>query len=224
MRRGYLHGQKLDFLILALFATAVLLDIPRAECLICGRNLKAPALQQPTASTVTTLHIGHHHQRYWQSNKHILFAKKSSIDAAPKEGNNDAEALLYNDDAFGLVFLSSVLVAHDPIFSSIFLSVSAIVAAITNVGAENKAQSARVVNLLPGMVALASFSIQAILLSPQNQNLHERLLQMLSEIGLDLGGAPLSTNALALEVGVCVMSIVWAFYRSTKSLADTTRM
>ena len=224
MRRGYFHGQhKLDVLILALFAAAVLLYIPRAECLICGRNLKAPALQQPSASTMKTLHRGHH-QRYWQSNKHILFAKKSSIDAAPKEGNNDAEALLYNDDAFGLVFLSSVLVAHDPIFSSVFLFVSAIVAAITNVGAENKAQSARVVNLLPGLVAIASLTIQAILLSPQNQNLHERLLQMLSEIGLDLGGAPLSTNALALEVGVCVISFVWAFYRSTKSLADTTRM
>jgi hypothetical protein len=140
MRRGYFHGHKLDFLILALFAAAVLLYIPRAECLICGRNLKAPALQQPSVSTMKTVHRGHH-QRCWQSNKHILFAKKSSLDAAPTEEGKDAEALLYNDDAFGLVFLSSVFKAQDPIFSSIFWFVSAIFAAITNVCAENKAQS-----------------------------------------------------------------------------------
>ena len=103
-----------------------------------------------------------------------------------KQAGNDAEALLYNDDAFVLVFLSSVLVAQDPIFSSIFLFVSAIVAAITNVVAENKTRSARSVNLLPGLVALAALAIQAILLSPQNQKLHKGLLQMLSERGLAL--------------------------------------
>ena len=54
----------------------------------------------------------------------------SSKDAAPPQEGNDAEALLYNDDVFVLVFLSRVLVAQDPIFSSIFLFVSAIVAAI----------------------------------------------------------------------------------------------
>jgi len=257
--RGYFisNGHKLDFLILALFATVLVpLYIPTAECLInCGRNLNSPAVrvsQQLSASAVTTLHRGHHRERCWQSNtsnsnkhKHILvlFAnKKESLDdaAALKEEDNDAEAILYNDDAFGLVFLSGVLVAHDPIFSSVFLFVSAIVATIinTNVGADvgvgvgdvppenNKAQRAWVVNLLPGFVALAALTIQAILLSPQNEKLHGRLMQMLSERGLDLGvgaGASLSTNGLALEVGVCVISFVWAFYRSTKSLSDTTR-
>jgi len=128
-----------------------------------------------------------HHRCCWQSNKHIIFAKKSSIDAVPPQAGNDAaEALLYNDDAFVLVFLSSVLVAQDPIFSSIFLFVSAIVAAITNAVAENKTRSARSVNLLPGLVALAALAIQAILLSPQNQKLHKGLLQMLSERGIAL--------------------------------------
>jgi len=119
---------------------------------------------------------------------------------APPQEDNDAEALLlYNDDAFVLVFLFSVLVVQDPIFSSIFLFVSAIVAVITNVGAENKARSARrSVNLLPGLVALAALAIQAILLSPQNQKLHKGLLQMLSQRGLAL-----TTIINKCEWGIC---------------------
>jgi len=112
-----------------------------------------------------------------------------------------------------------VLVAQDPIFSSIFLFVSAIFAAITNVVAENKTRSARSVNLLlPGLVALAALAIHAILSSPQNQKLHKGLLQMLSERGLAL-----TTIINKCESGVSVISFIWAFYRSTKSLSDNTR-
>jgi hypothetical protein len=94
----------------------------------------------------------------------------------------------YNDDAFGLVFLSGGLLTKDADFEGTFLILSAIAAASTSAGI------VKTDTRLPGAVAVLT-----ILISP--------IVASLRATG--------SLESLALpdpiEIGLCTVSFIWAF-------------
>lgn len=99
----------------------------------------------------------------------------------------------YNDDAFGLIFLSGGILAKDVDFSGTFLALSAIAATCTTVG------TIKFDERIPAAVALMT-----LLISPFESSL--RLFGSLGSI------APPSLVELAL----CTVSATWAFVKWSK--------
>jgi len=101
---------------------------------------------------------------------------------SPDEGNS------YNDDAFGLVFLTGGVISQDVEFVATFASLSAIAAISTSAGLLKKDER------VPAAVALL-----ALLVSP--------FVSSLVQSGsLENIAAP-----MPVEIGLCTISAIWAF-------------
>jgi hypothetical protein len=94
----------------------------------------------------------------------------------------------YNDDAFGLVFLSGGLLTKDADFAGTFLILSAIAAASTSAGV------VKTDTRLPGAVAVLTILISPIVASLRATGSLESL-------------APPDP----IEIGLCTVSFIWAF-------------
>lgn len=101
---------------------------------------------------------------------------------SPDEGNS------YNDDAFGLVFLTGGVLSQDVDFVATFASLSAIAAVGTSAGIIEKDERA------PAAVALIT-----ILVSP--------VVSSLRQTGSLENIAP----PMIVEIGLCIVSAIWAF-------------
>jgi hypothetical protein len=119
-------------------------------------------------------------------------------------GNSgDAAIVEYNDDAFGLVFLSGSFVARDVVFSAIFLLLSALAA----IAVRQKKISFS--NRIPPLVAGTSLGLATlftILLSSSSSD------GLVSTGGIlsDWMGAK-SLTAIQVELAVCSISILYGF-------------
>jgi hypothetical protein len=104
----------------------------------------------------------------------------------------------YNDDAFGLVFLGGAFAAQDAVFSTVFLTLSAIAALATqqNILPAN--------NQVPAAVAGVT-----LLLTPTSTTLLLGGLNNLPEAG--------NPSASTFEVGLCVASMAYGFVLSSKN-------
>lgn len=101
---------------------------------------------------------------------------------SPDEGNS------YNDDAFGLVFLTGGVISQDVEFVATFASLSAIAAISTSAGLLKKDER------VPAAVALLT-----LLVSP--------FVSSLVQSGsLENIAAP-----MPVEIGLCTISAIWAF-------------
>jgi len=115
---------------------------------------------------------------------------------------------LYNDDAFGLIFLTSLLALHDISFAFLFLALSFLGSATSVV----TTRSERVITILPGFVAISSLATKSIALA-FFPDLQETTLSLLPTKGLELGDEIFS-NAWWIEAGLCLTSFVWAFCKA----------
>lgn len=101
---------------------------------------------------------------------------------SPDEGNS------YNDDAFGLVFLTGGVLSQDVDFVGTFLTLSAIAAIGTNAGFIEKDDRA------PAAVALLT-----LLITPVASSVRQT------------GSLESMTPPMAIEIGLCTASAIWAF-------------
>ena len=102
--------------------------------------------------------------------------------------NNDYQG--YNDDAFGLIFLSGGILAKDADFSGTFLVLSALAATFTTAG------KIKFDERIPAVVAFAT-----LLIAP-------------FESSLRLSGSLLTVTPPSLvEIGLCTVSALWAYLK-----------
>lgn len=108
----------------------------------------------------------------------------------------------YNDDAFGLLFLTSGVATKDIAFGLSFVALSALAATTTTMGVWNQENDARV----PGAVAMVALIVGRPLvmfgLLP--------LVDIPSLMGLDF--PPITLIPPTFEIAVCFISLAWAFY------------
>jgi len=101
---------------------------------------------------------------------------------SPDEGNS------YNDDAFGLVFLTGGVLSQDLDFVGTFLTLSAVAAAGTSGGIFGKDDRA------PAAVAALTLLLTPVVASVRQTGSLENI-------------AP----PAAIEIGLCTISAIWAF-------------
>jgi hypothetical protein len=94
----------------------------------------------------------------------------------------------YNDDAFGLVFLTGGVLSQDVDFVASFAALSAIAAIGTNVGLVAKDERA------PAAVAMLTLLITPVISSLRQSGSLEQL-----------------ASPVPVEIGLCSISAVWAF-------------
>ena len=115
----------------------------------------------------------------------------SSNRHSPLFSTNNKFANSYSDEAFGLIFLSTSVVAKDSIFAVLFLSFSAGAALWTNV--IGKPTNRSVILAMPGAVALTTFLLRwtvaiplvSVLLSSSNLSIPEPVTQLLTPFQLE---------------------------------------
>mmetsp|Transcript_6993 Transcript_6993/g.10200 ORF Transcript_6993/g.10200 Transcript_6993/m.10200 type:complete len:169 (-) Transcript_6993:75-581(-) len=117
-----------------------------------------------------------------------LIRSDFSLQNSPSNGDQG-----YNDDAFGLIFLSGGILAKDVDFSGTFLVLSAIAATCTTIG------TIKFDERIPAAVAFMT-----LLISPIESSL--RLSGSLGSV------APPSL----VELGLCTVSAAWAFVKWSK--------
>ena len=122
----------------------------------------------------------------------------------------------YNDDAFGLVFLSGLALTQDVAFEVAFVALSAVAAAATSSGIWNKENDARV----PGAVALAAIALGRplvgsvflpIFMNTASADLTEGLLEL----------PPFTAIPPPIEIGICAISVAWAFFNWSSFKEDS---
>lgn len=111
-----------------------------------------------------------------------------------ERANEDRDLVDYNDDAFGLVFLSSFVVEHDNVFAGTFGVLSAVAAILVR----SKVLEYR--PLMPGIVALGTVLTLTAL---RPTSLHP-------------------DNVTLLQLGVCSASLAWSIIQEVHQKAENT--
>ena len=120
----------------------------------------------------------HKFQKQYKRNKSV-----SPLQSFPSNGDQG-----YNDDAFGLIFLSGGILARDVDFSGTFLVLSAVAATCITIG------TIKFDERIPAAVAFMTLLISPI------------------ESSLRLSGSMGSISPPSLvEIGLCTVSAIWAF-------------
>ncbi|CAB9526866.1 expressed unknown protein [Seminavis robusta] len=170
------HFRLLALLMLLMLQGSAGFVVPRvSSCRVGSRAVLAPTTPSPIARQVPVV----------ESRGSLLAARGS------KQEQSDTTDVrgVYNDDAFGLVFLWSSFAGKDGEFAGTFLVLSAIAATATTVGLFNQESDPRI----PGAVAVV-----ALLLRP-----FVAILVTQSASGLELPPT--------IDVAVTVASVVWGF-------------
>jgi len=127
---------------------------------------------------------------------------------AKQRGEEDAERkAFYNDDAFGLVFLTTLLVVRDVSFAAAFALLSGAAAAAVSAG------NARFDPLQPGSIAFASLALGRI--GPFSAAV--RIL-----VSDKLGGgaffAPADEKGVMIETTLCAISLLWGLFQRRRRM------
>ena len=125
----------------------------------------------------------------------------NSVSKRNKDASSDKDtALYYNDDCFGLIFLSTGLVAHDAVFAACFALVSGLAATYYN--KNNTDLDAKLQTQFPAAVAgltlLFVAPVTRVVLQPQEWDFLPARVDF----------------AAPLEIGVCAFSVLYALYRT----------
>lgn len=133
-------------------------------------------------------------------------AKRGGNDDADYAGGCGVDSVYYNDDAFGLVFLSASLVIKDFSFAGAFLLLSAIAASASNA---NIANTVKFLPVIPGIVAFAALAISKV--------------EPFAETAQSLGGdfvVPIDEQGSQLELILCSISLIWGMIQQVRSDGD----
>lgn len=147
------------------------------NCLVVPRNIQRIGHFTEQASTSP------------RSPNSCLYAAKGSDDkkSAKKPGMAG-----YNDDAFGLIFLTGGVLSQDADFVVTFVALSAIAAIASSSFVEFDER-------LPGLVAMAT-----LLVTPIVAFLHATIVD-------GGGGGGIWAAPQPVEIGLCLVSLAWAF-------------
>lgn len=136
------------------------------------------------------------HHRTWTTYQEFLVTHNKSTVTLQMSPMNDDQS--YNDDAFGLIFLSGGILAKNADFSGTFLALSAVAATCTTVGVIKAGER------IPAAVAIMTLFISPI------------------ESSLRLTGSLESMSPPSLvEIGLCSVSAAWAFLKWSRQ--ETTQ-
>jgi len=123
------------------------------------------------------------------------------------DGDDDRDVpVYYNDDAFGLVFLTASLVVRDFSFAAAFLLLSAIAATLSNANVADIKSTP----ILPGVIAFAALAASKI--------------EPFAFAAQSLGGdfvVPLDEQGSQIELIVCSISLVWCIIQQVRSAPGT---
>jgi hypothetical protein len=109
----------------------------------------------------------------------------------------------YNDDCFGLIFLSGLAVTNDPIFAGTFLTLSSLAALATSLG-KLPASSRKIPAAVAGFTLLATPVMKTV-------------LPRIISISVD---DSLSGNRSWIEIAVCFLSLFYGFIISREEEAS----
>ena len=122
------------------------------------------------------------------------------------DGDDDRSATsYYNDDAFGLVFLTASLVVRDVSFAAAFLLLSAIAATLSNAKVTDIISSPNI----PGIIAFAALDLSKT--------------EPFALAARSLGGdffVPLDEQGSQIELIVCSISSIWCIIQLVRSDED----
>ena len=128
-----------------------------------------------------------------------------------KRGGDDGDdrsvtsTVYYNDDAFGLVFLTASLVVRDFSFAAAFLLLSAIAATLSNANVADIKSTP----ILPGIIAFAALAASKI----------EPFASTARSLGGDFA-VPLDEQGSQIELIVCSISLVWCIIQQVRNAGD----
>jgi len=184
------RGETLTMVNLLLLCTVWLSRISVADCW-SGRSV---VWRQQLPLTTDSLHIsiGTASGRWYPG---VTPRRPSSFLCAQndkdKDTGSDELRVLYNDDAFGLVFLSSIFIAKDYTFAACFAAVSFVAVILVQFG------GVKFNPLFPGLVAVVSFIVSSI-------------------AGNVVAAVVPEEVAIPVELGACAVSLVWGLIQATK--------
>ena len=121
------------------------------------------------------------------------------------DGRSVTSTVYYNDDAFGLVFLTASLVVRDFSFAAAFLLLSAIAATLSNANVADIKSTP----ILPGIIAFAALAASKI--------------EPFAFAAQSLGGdfvVPLDEQGSQIELIVCSISLVWCIIQQLRNAGD----
>ena len=124
--------------------------------------------------------------------------RSTQLHVGNSDNDNDEESFFYNDDAFGLIFLTGLLYLKDTTFATIFGGLSAMAASASYFRVFNGINN-NVRLLVPGFVAILTWIVR---------------------VG-GVGGVD-DAEALKVESIVCVISFLWSVVQFTSAKRDTT--
>jgi hypothetical protein len=133
-----------------------------------------------------------------------LDLNSSSNDDDDDDNKNKHSRGAYNDDCFGLIFLSGLAVTNDPIFAGTFLALSSLAAVATSLG-ELPASSRKIPAAVAGFTLLATPVMKTVL---------PRI------ISINSVEDSLSGSRSWIEVAVCFVSLFYGFIFSREEKAS----
>lgn len=154
-----------------------------------GWNSRAFPLRQHVSSTTKSLSssfssVSHSRVPHFTS---FLNARNGNSE----NDSSDRTEVVYNDDAFGLIFLSSFFVAKDYTFAACFGALSFLAVILVQFG------GFRFNPLLPGLVAISSFIVTSI-------------------VGNVVTDAVPEDAAIPVELGATAVSLIWGLIQATR--------
>ena len=189
-------------------------------CLVPSNGFAFPG--QPSSSSATEScsflpKTGHQHRKRQQLT--TLSLSKNNKNGASSGGFRAKTPSYggYNDDAFGLVFLSGLALTQDVAFEVAFVGLSAVAAAATGSGIWNEENDARV----PGAVAVAAivlgrplvgFVFLPIFMNNASTDLTKGLLDL----------PPFTAIPPPIEIGIVAISVAWAFFNWNSFKEDSS--
>lgn len=134
-----------------------------------------------------------------------------------QDSDGDSGETQYEDDCFGLIFLTGLLVVHDPVFTATFVTLSTAALIATRLGSSSRKSTSRIRSsrqqplggsperqrrLVPAAIAAATLLlytlVEAVVYTPPD----------------------LEENARAIEIAVCSVSILYGLLAPKNKVVD----
>jgi len=168
--------------------------------------------------------ISQQHNPFPQQLTILQSAKKDKVSLLPTitTATTKPSYTGYNDDAFGLLFLTSGVATKDVAFGIAFCLLSALAATLTTTGTWNKNNDPRA----PGLVAIVSLVFGRPLVAYGVLPTIERLLVGNNSLAVPvqvqaIDDLPMYTDAPpTFEILACLVSLGWSLYQWKQSLQN----
>lgn len=179
-------------------------NVGKSRRLVADAFVSRPELRHDVNSYLGDRSVSSHCYRRQQCSSSTfriaLAAKKTESTSNEVE---DDTTFFYNDDAFGLIFLTASLALRDLCFAAAFLFLSAIAATAVS------ANVFKFQPVLPGVVAYVALALSKL----------EPLSSAAQAFGVDIA-MPLDDNGRNIELAICAISLIWGIIQQRRPSSD----